>query len=63
MILHAAFICYAMVSIFILGMCVLLPFALSSNECPIWYAFIIYPIGLLIIVTQNKVINYFTPIL
>lgn len=58
-ILSVLFVLYTMASLVILFLAILLPLYFGMKDFPSWIAFIIYPLALIIGVTQSRCLLYF----
>ncbi len=57
--INIVLILYVCISCFILGIAMLFPFLARYENFPIWTAWIIYPVTILIMSSQNKMTLYF----
>ena len=54
------FILYSFASMMILGWAILFPFGIGMKDFPIWTGWFTYPMALIIMASQRKVLQYFT---
>lgn len=52
-------IIYLAFSLFILMYAMLFPFSIGMKDNPDWIGWILYPLAIVVMATQNKAINYF----
>lgn len=58
-LIKLAMLTYIIGSMFILCMAILFPVGYGMKDFPNWTGFIIYPLSLLIMASQEEVLNYF----
>lgn len=55
----ALFIVYSIVSVFIMGWAILYPLMIGVKDFPTWSVWIVYPLTILIMASQKKVLDWF----
>lgn len=57
--MNILFILYSFASLMILGWAILFPFGIGMKDFPSWTGWITYPLALIIMASQKKVLHYF----
>lgn len=60
LLLNALFILYSFAAMLVLGWAMLYPFGLAMDDFPAWTGWFTFPLALVVMVTQKKVIQFFT---